>query len=110
MSGLHDDITILFSACGSSSPSPLFARFFRRGPWISSSPVAFLTWLDLFWLLLLTVVGVGLRIVCSGALFWCLVMAVPIPTTDVVSKVSFLVIVSTGTGAIFYAVQQSILF
>ncbi|RHN55664.1 hypothetical protein MtrunA17_Chr5g0420381 [Medicago truncatula] len=57
MSGLHGGINILFPACGSSSPSPPFARFFRHRPWISSPPVAFLTWLDLFWLLLLTVVG-----------------------------------------------------
>ncbi|RHN79162.1 hypothetical protein MtrunA17_Chr1g0174061 [Medicago truncatula] len=95
MSGLHDDITILFSACGSSSPSPLFARFFRRGPWISSSPVAFLTWLDLFWLLLLTVVGLirllvvkreevatmykagfAFSVLCwaQDCLFWCFVL------------------------------------
>ncbi|AES97252.1 transmembrane protein, putative [Medicago truncatula] len=97
MSGLHGGINILFPACGSSSPSPPFARFFRHRPWISSPPVAFLTWLDLFWLLLLTVVGlvrllvvkteevatmcVGLRIVYSGAFFWCSVMAVPIQAT-----------------------------
>ncbi|RHN79161.1 hypothetical protein MtrunA17_Chr1g0174051 [Medicago truncatula] len=43
MSSLHGDINNLFLACGSSSPSPLFARIFRRRPWISSPPVAFLT-------------------------------------------------------------------
>ncbi|AES60611.2 transmembrane protein, putative [Medicago truncatula] len=76
MSSLHGDINNLFLACGSSSPSPLFARIFRRRPWISSPPVAFLTWLDLFWLLLLTVVdlvlgsGLFVLVLCFGTRSW----------------------------------------
>jgi len=42
MSDLHGGITILFPACGSSSPSPPFARFFRRRPLNPPSSVAVL--------------------------------------------------------------------